>query len=97
MLQLRRPLDLVLQPVRRAFRRWRLALPPSCAWRRRLVSLWSWLVVVLESRQRWFDAGLGDRIERWIERNPQIVCAGRGRARILCSGPYAGARGDAGV
>jgi len=55
------------------------------------------LVVVLESRQRWFDAGLGDRIERWIERNPQIVCAGRGRARILCSGPYAGARGDAGV
>jgi hypothetical protein len=41
MLQLRRPLDLVLQPVRRAFRRWRLALPPSCGWRRRLVSLWS--------------------------------------------------------
>jgi hypothetical protein len=24
------------------------------------------LVVVLESRQRWFDAGLGDRIKRWI-------------------------------
>jgi hypothetical protein len=24
---------------------------------------------------------------------PQIVCAGRGRARILCSGPYAGGRG----
>jgi len=47
------------------------------------------LVVVLASRQRWFDAGLGDRIER----NPQIVCAGRGRARILCSGPYAGGRG----
>jgi hypothetical protein len=43
------------------------------------------LVVVLESRQRWFDAGLGDRIERWIERNPpdRVRRSGAGKNSLL--------------
>jgi hypothetical protein len=43
------------------------------------------LVVVLESRQRWFDAGLNDRIERWIERNPpdRVRRSGAGKNSLL--------------